>query len=179
MNIDLIRIEKEEKIDSKYLKEIVIVNYENMILFPVQIFQKEDGDFFCMLPKRNRKYENGNPTEYVEFSSLKDRTTFLNTIISKYKKNQFLSSIDEIEATSFSGNLKIDYKEIKNEYVKYLLTITIDKLKFKGFKMLEIDDKTICSSPNFVYEKDLHNRFKLTDLAKSMIIQNYIEYTFK
>lgn len=178
MNIFLIKAREQEDFDSNYLKEIVIVNLDNILLFPVQIVKKTQGDYLCVLPKRDRSYENGVDTEYIVFKDIKTRDNFLDQIISEYKKNNFytVDSISSIPAEKM--NFEIKFKKIEARYVKSFFNIVIDKkITIKGFKIVEVNGENFVTSPNFMIEKDLYNRFKVTNEAKNKIINEYISYT--
>ena len=172
MNITLSKSKIDVQDDKK---DIVICNLENLVYFPVQILKKDNGDLIAQLPKRNRKINFGINTEYIEFFDMKKRDEFLEQIKKLYKSgiddDITLKEIDGIDPPQ----IKIEFIPIdQNPYViGYLNVIIEDTLKIKGFKVIPTKDKIKITSPCFMKEKDLLNRFKMTELFKAILVDEY------
>lgn len=187
MKIYLIKSPKGESVKSNILEEIILVDIEHIITFPVQILRKENGDFIPVLPRRNRKYENGVDTEYIYFKDDKSRKKILTDIINKYKKQDFYikeevkdeETGEIIEEPINEKLIKVEFKKIEKygtEYVKFYLNLSLDnELTIKGFKFMEIDNNYKITPPNFLVEKDLCNRFELNKKVEGIIINQYFE----
>lgn len=171
-----IKLNKSKILVSDKNKDIVILNLDNLISFPVRILKKEDGDIIPILPKRNRKMNYGINTEYIEFTEMKYRDEFLNRIKDIYKKGEIEENITNIENETeekemLLPEIQIEYIPITNKYVTALLDITLyDKIKFKGFKIIYTSDAIKVTSPCFMKEKDLLNRFKISNKLSNIII---------
>lgn len=171
MNITLSKSKIDMQDDKK---DIVICNLENLVYFPVQILKKDNGDLIPILPKRNRKINFGVDTEYIEFFDMKKRDEFLEQIKKLYKKGVEAKDIEEIQGIDLP-QINIEFIPIdQNPYVIGFINVIIsDTLKIKGFKVIPTKDEIKITSPCFMKEKDLLNRFKMTDLFKAILVDEY------
>ena len=171
MNITLSKSKIDMQDDKK---DIVICNLENLVYFPVQILKKDNGDLIPILPKRNRKINFGVDTEYIEFFDMKKRDEFLEQIKKLYKKGVEAKDIEEIKGIDLP-QIKIEFIPIdQNPYVIGFINVIIsDTLKIKGFKVIPTKDEIKITSPCFMKEKDLLNRFKMTELFKAILVDEY------
>ena len=171
MNIKLYKIEKGYS-ENNLLDAIVLCNLENIILFTVQILKKEDGSFLCVLPKRNRKEENGVDTEYFTFSSFKKRDEFIDLILKEYKKNKDNLSFYEETNEQYNTKLDLETKEIKHDYIKYYIKLIINKdIIISGFKLGKIENNNLILTPSFFKNRVLYNKFKLTSIGESKLFE--------
>ena len=174
MNILLIK-SKINSLDKT--KDVVICNLENLVYFPIQIFKKDNGDLIPYLPKRNRTINFGINTEYIEFFDMKKRDEFLEQIKKIYKKG----IDDDITLKEIEGidppKIKIEFISIdQNPYVIGFLNVIIEEtLKIKGFKVIPTKNEIKITSPCFMKEKekDLLNRFKITKLFETILVDEY------